>query len=101
MSVINLVGRCISLSEQQEGQNFRATMARLRYLERKRQWECKPAPGESRGRMRLSVHLANTMVKQPIGIPILASVTFPLIKFKKTILLEGLLQRSFSEIVLT
>ena len=85
VDVTSLVGRPIALSEKQEGQNFRVTMARLRYLERKSKWEQQP---NQRKRLRLSVHLANTKQVTATEGKIMASVTLPLIKFKKTILLQ-------------
>lgn len=68
-----------------EGQNFRETMARLRYLERKKKKEQEIDTDE----FLRSVNLAEMQTPFQVPNPLMASVTFPLIKFKKTVILKG------------
>ena len=84
MNVQALIGKPLSLSDETEGYNFRATMARLRYLERKRKKE----GGAKNINNRLSIHLADTSIPFDFNEKAMVSVTFPLLKFKTTIIVK-------------
>ena len=89
VEVTSLVGRVTRISDELEGHNFRAMMARLRYLERKRRRESIMNRDITSGDdLSRSVHLADEKMPFIPEKPIMASVTFPLSKFKKTILLD-------------
>jgi hypothetical protein len=86
--VTALVGRSVAASDEQEVLNFQLTMARLRYLERKRKKEQLDASGSKKRLLRYSLRLADPTIPFEYLEKIMVSVTFPLLKYKKTIILE-------------
>lgn len=79
-----LVGKLVvtSASDEIEIENFRTTMARLRYLERKRK------KGAGKARDRITLKLTNNINTKDLPKSIMGTIALPLLDVKKTILMQ-------------